>query len=321
MTAASHSARQLAPDLWLLDTLFQGEPGVIASYLLTGPDGLALVDVGSGATLPQLLAAIRATGHAPEEIAHILITHVHLDHAGAAGALLAHTPHAKVYVHHIGAPHLVNPDKLLVSAQRIYGDQMERLWGEILPVPAERMVTLDDETEVRVGQRTLHALYTPGHAIHHVVYYDPAHAAVFTGDVAGVRLEDIPFVRPPTPPPDLNLEDWAASIARIQALRPETLYLPHFGPAPATENHFTQLRERLDAWGALVARGMREGKDDQAIARDLAVASDPEVAEAAAMVGPLGADAVARYELATNYLMSAQGYMRYYRKVHPEALA
>jgi glyoxylase-like metal-dependent hydrolase (beta-lactamase superfamily II) len=322
MTEPATRVKRLAPDLWLLDTLFQGEPGVIASYLLTGPDGLALVDVGSAATLDQLLAAIRATGHQPEEIEHILLTHIHLDHAGATGALLRHAPHARVYVHHIGAPHLINPEKLIVSAARIYGDKMQRLWGEMLPVPEERITLLDEGVEIRVGERTLVALYTPGHAIHHVAFHDTAHSILFPGDVAGVRLEDIAYVRPPTPPPDLNLEDWSASIERLRALRPETLYLPHFGPTAGSDSHFTELRDRLYAWGAIVARGMREGKGDQQLADDLAATADPEVAAIAEASGAGAADgATERYELATNYLMSAQGYMRYYKKTHPEALA
>jgi glyoxylase-like metal-dependent hydrolase (beta-lactamase superfamily II) len=325
MSEPATRVKQLEPDLWLLDTLFQGVPGVIASYLLTGPDGLALVDVGSAVTLDTLLASIRATGHQPEELAHILLTHIHLDHAGATGPLLRHAPHARVYAHHIGAPHLIHPDKLIESATRIYGDQMGRLWGQMLPVPEERISLLDEGVKVRVGERTLRALYTPGHAIHHVAFHDAAHAAIFPGDVAGVRLEDIDYVRPPTPPPDLNLEDWTASIERLRALRPETLYLPHFGPTAGSESHFNELRDRLYAWGEIVARGMREGENDQRLAADLAAAADPEVAQVAAASGAGAAgdaaEAVQRYELATNYLMSAQGYMRYYKKVHPEALA
>ena len=321
MTEPATRVKRLAPDLWLLDTLFQGEPGVIASYLVTGADGLALVDVGSAVTLDTLLASVRATGHQPEEIKHILLTHIHLDHAGATGALLRHTPDARVYVHHIGAPHLINPEKLIVSASRIYGEHMQRLWGEMLPVPEDRITLLDEGVEARVGARTLRALYTPGHAIHHVAFHDAANGDLFPGDVAGVRLEDIDYVRPPTPPPDLNLEDWSASIERLRSLRPKMLYLPHFGPTPGSDQHFTELRDRLYAWGEIVARGMRQGENDQQLAADLAAVSDPEVTEVAAASGSaMTNDAVTRYELATNYLMSAQGYMRYFKKVRPEAL-
>ncbi|HZC06001.1 MAG TPA: MBL fold metallo-hydrolase [Ktedonobacterales bacterium] len=320
MTEPVTRVKRLAPDLWLLDTLFQGEQGVIASYLLTGADGLALVDVGSAATLDTLLASIRATGHQPEEIEHILLTHIHLDHAGATGALLPYMPQARVYVHHIGAPHLINPEKLISSASRIYGDKMHQLWGDMEPVPEERISLLDEGVETRVGGRTLRALYTPGHAIHHVAFHDAAHGDLFPGDVAGVRLEDIDYVRPPTPPPDLNLEDWSASIERLRALRPQTLYLPHFGPTPGSDRHFDELHDRLYAWGDIVARGMRQGENDQQLAADLAAASDPDVAQIASAGGAETDDTVTRYELATNYLMSAQGYMRYYKKTHPEAL-
>lgn len=322
MTEPAPRVRRLAPDLWLLDTLFQDAPGVIASYLLTGPAGLALVDVGSAVTVDRLLAAIWATGHQPEEIEHILLTHIHLDHAGATGVLLPHMPHARVYVHSIGAPHLIRPEKLIESASRIYGDQMQTLWGTMLPVPEERIVALEDGVETRVGERTLTSLYTPGHAIHHVAFYDPAHAAMFPGDVAGVRLEEIAYVRPPTPPPDLNLEDWSTSIERLRTLRPEALYLPHFGPVQGAERHFAELSERLYAWGRIIAQGMRRGENDQQLAHDLAAASDPDVARmASASAADAGEEAVRRYELATNYLMSAQGYMRYYKKIHPEVLA
>lgn len=314
--------RQLAPDLWVIDTLYQGEPGIIASYLLAGQNGLALVDVGSAASLDHLLMGIKSTGHDPADIERILITHVHLDHAGATGALLAHTPRAQVFVHHIGAPHMINPDKLLASATRIYGDQMKTLWGDILPVPAERVTAIDEGAELPAGDRILRALYTPGHAIHHVALHDSAHDAVFTGDVAGVRLEDIPYVRPPTPPPDLDLDEWAASIERLRALRPQTLYLPHYGEVTGDLNaHFDELRARLYEWGDIIRRGMRAGENDVQLASDLAAASDGGVALSAGQAdGGADANAVNRYEMATNYLMSAQGYMRYYRKVRPDLL-
>jgi glyoxylase-like metal-dependent hydrolase (beta-lactamase superfamily II) len=313
-------ARQLADDLWLVDTQFQGERDIIASYLLTGERGLALIDAGSAASVDALLAGIRAAGFNPAEMTHLILTHVHLDHAGAAGPLVRALPHAQVYVHRIGAPHLIDPSRLISSARRIYGDQMEALWGHMEPVPADRLVIVDDGDEMRVGSRTLRALYTPGHAIHHIALYDAAHGVAFPGDVAGVSIEGIDFVRPPTPPPDLSLEDWDASISHLEALRLDRLYLPHFGEVRSVARHFTELRSRLHAWGDIALAGMREGKDALAIAGDFARTSDPDIAAHAHK----GGDAVAamhRYELATNYLMSAQGYIRYYQKHHPELLA
>lgn len=310
-------AERLADDLWILDTLFQGERGVIASYLLAGRESLALVDVGSAASLDTLLAGVRAAGFDPGDITHLLLTHVHLDHAGASGPLVRLLPRAQVFVHRIGAPHLVEPSKLISSAQRIYGSRMHALWGDMEPVPAGRITILDDGDTVRVGGRTLAALYTPGHAVHHVAYCDAARREVFAGDVAGVHLQGVDFVRPPTPPPDLNLEHWSVSIDRLAALNPEVLYLPHFGPVRDVRSHLAQLREHLRQWGELMLAGIRAGKTDAELADDLAASADPEVERAAHIDREM---ALRRYELATNYLMSAQGYVRYYRKHHPELL-
>lgn len=308
-------ARQLADDLWVIDTVFQGEPGVIASYLLTGRYGLALVDVGSAVTVDRLLAGVRAAGYAPEAIEHLVLTHVHLDHAGAAGALLRQMPRARVYVHPLGAPHLTDPARLVESAARIYGEQMQHLWGTVTPVPRERITVLADEEEVRAGERVLRALFTPGHAVHHIAYVDTVRSVAFVGDVAGVRLQDLAYVRPPTPPPDLNLEDWFASLDRLATYRLHAAYLAHFGVMGDVRWGFDELSHRLSAWGELMLAGMRAGKDDQALAEDLAASANPELARVAR-----DAEALRRYELATNYRMSAQGYVRYYRKYHPELL-
>lgn len=312
-------ARQLADDLWLIDTLFRGERNIIASYLLVGHDELALIDVGSAASLNQLLAGVRAAGFDPADITRLLLTHVHLDHAGAAGPLVRALPRAQVYVHRVGAPHLIDPAKLISSASRIYGSQMETLWGRMEPVPADRLVIVDDGDEISISGRTLRALYTPGHAIHHIALYDEAHRVVFPGDVAGVSIEGVGFVRPPTPPPDLSLEDWDSSITRLQALAVDRLYLPHFGEVRSTAQHFSELRNRLHAWGEIALAGLKSGKDDDTIAADIARAANPEIANRARRSTDAAA-AIRQYEMATNYLMSAQGYMRYYRKHHPELL-
>lgn len=308
---------RLADDLWRIDLRHQGHPGVIASYLLTGSAGPALVDVGPGAAVPRLLEGLRAAGVAPEEVEHLVLTHVHLDHAGATGTLLRQMPRARAYVHHIGAPHLIRPEKLVASAARIYGDQMATLWGEMLPVPAERLTEIDEGTTLRAGSRELRALYTPGHAIHHVAFHDAHNGEVFTGDVAGVRVPSGGTVRPPTPPPDLDLEAWETSIARIEALAPRTLYLAHFGPVRDVAPHLAQLRERLRSWGQLVLAGMRAGEPVEQLAARLAGDLD-----AAVMALPPGEreEALDRVELASNHLMAAQGYMRYFTKRHPELL-
>ncbi|MGO8949236.1 MAG: MBL fold metallo-hydrolase [Ktedonobacterales bacterium] len=310
-------AEQLESDLWVIDTLFQGEPGVIASYLLTGAYGPALIDVGSGASVAQLLSGIHAAGVDPGDVAHLILTHVHLDHAGAAGALLSYMPKAQVYVHGLGAPHLVDPSRLLGSAARIYGEAMEQLWGTMEPVPERRIQILMDEQTIRVGSRSLRALYTPGHAVHHLVYFDEGHQELFAGDIAGVRLQGSGFVRPPTPPPDLNLEDWYTSLDRIAELHPDVLYLPHYGRATDVVRHLDQLRRRLGDWGELMLVGIRQEQPDVELANLLAQTANSEIAQS----NSRDETVVARYELASNYLMSAQGYVRYYRKVHPDLLA
>jgi len=312
------AAVRLADDLWMLDTLFQGEPGVVASYLLAGPRGLGLIDTGPASTVGQLLAGVRAAGFAPEEVEHLVVTHVHLDHAGAAGRLARLLPQARVYVHRVGAPHLLDPSRLVASAERIYGERMQALWGTILPVPDGRLVAVEDGDGLAVGARTLRALYTPGHAVHHMALYDAARGDLFAGDLAGVRLPGVAHVRPPTPPPDLALEDWSASLDRVAALAPRTLYLAHFGPVRGVAPHIAELRARLGAWGEAVLAGMRAGEDDAALAHRLEEISRVDLAGAA----PGREDeALRRYELAANYLMSAQGYVRYFRKRHPELLA
>ncbi len=309
-STASGVARRVEDDVWLIDTLYLGEPGVIASYLLEGADGLALVDVGSAATVEHLLAGIVAAGHDPHDIRHVVLTHVHLDHAGATGTLTRLLPDARVYVHPLGARHLIDPSRLLASAARIYGDDMARMWGTTEPVPAERVIEVADGETLSVGGRELVALHTPGHAIHHIAYHASGRAALFAGDVAGVRMEGVRYVRPPTPPPDLNLEDWSASIARLRALGLDRLYLPHFGVATQVDAHLRELEERLYAWGELVQVGMRAGKDTEALVADLVATSEPELAAAA---GGRDVEMRQRYERATNYRMTVQGYERYWR--------
>jgi glyoxylase-like metal-dependent hydrolase (beta-lactamase superfamily II) len=314
------ATRQLANDLWLLDTFYQGQFGIIASYLLTGPSGAALIDVGSAATIDQLVASMRRAGVGPSDIRHVVLTHIHLDHAGAAGQLLRYAPQATVYVHPSGAPHLIDPSRLLQSAERIYGGRMRALWGDVAPIAPGRLHILADGEDVHVGGRTLRALYTPGHATHHIAYHDAERGEVFAGDVAGVRLEGINVVRPPTPPPDLLLEDWYASIERLLALQPRVLFLAHFGEVRDVREHLDVLRERLALWGDRMVQGLRRGLDEDGLTQELAALSMADLAAADAFSGDEDEDLRQRYELAANHRMSAQGYVRYYRKYHPELL-
>lgn len=278
-----------------------GGPGFIASYLLADGDDLALVEAGPASTLDTLLAGIRAAGHDPARLTHVLLTHVHLDHAAGAGQLAVLAPRATVHVHPFGEAHIVDPSRLLASAARLYGDRMQEMWGTMLPVPRERIRILDDGETVRVGGRTLVALETPGHAAHHLAFHDPDAGIVFTGDVGGIRLEGARHVRPPTPPPELDTRAWLASIDKLRAVRPRMLLPTHFGGGTDAEWHLDDLRARLVEWTRLatlhsdpliLAAELRRGAD----AELLAAAGDP--------------DLVRRYATSIPYEMMAAGLLR-----------
>jgi glyoxylase-like metal-dependent hydrolase (beta-lactamase superfamily II) len=303
------TTQQIEPGIFLIDHRFLGVPGVIASYLVADGDDLALIETGPTTTLETLLEGVRACGYDPEAITRVLVTHIHLDHAGSAGVLLQRLPRARFHVHPVGAPHMVDPSKLLVSATRIYGDRMQQLWGEILPVPQDRLEITEDGAEIRVGRRVLRALDTPGHAFHHLAFHEPEVGAVFTGDVAAVRLGGSSYVRPPTPPPELDLELWMQSVARLRALDAQRLLLTHFGAYDDVDRHLDELLARLFGWAGWVEARLAQEPDTTRIAAELREKGDAEIRQAMGEEGlPQG------YELATNYQMTVDGYARYFRK-------
>jgi glyoxylase-like metal-dependent hydrolase (beta-lactamase superfamily II) len=216
----------------LIDLLHLGQPRVIGSWRV----GEVLVDPGPSSCLPVLLDALG--GQPPRAVA---LTHIHLDHAGATGSLLARFPHIEVWVHERGAPHLLDPTRLIMSATRLYGDDMQRLWGEVLPVPAERLRVLHG------GERLdgFQVAYTPGHASHHVCYLHEESGHVFCGDTAGVRIADEGPVLAPTPPPDIDLELWRGSLGLIARWRPRALLSTHFGAYHDVERHLAELSDCL----------------------------------------------------------------------------
>jgi glyoxylase-like metal-dependent hydrolase (beta-lactamase superfamily II) len=201
---------------------------------------------------------------------------------------------------------MIHPERLLMSATRIYGDKMNSLWGAFEPCPAERVTTLDDGDEIRAGDRTLQVLFTPGHASHHIAYYDAERRSVFTGDVGGVRLQGALQVRPPTPPPDIDVEAWHVSVDRLRALEPRILDLTHFGRFTDPERHLDDLVTRLDDWTKWVAGRMAAGASPDTIASELRARSDAGVKEVANQ--PHMARA---YELATPFRMAVDGLSRY----------
>jgi glyoxylase-like metal-dependent hydrolase (beta-lactamase superfamily II) len=302
------SVTELGQGLHAIDLEFQGLPGVIASYLVSQDGDHALIETGPTTTMGALLAGLKHLGVDPIEISKLLVTHIHLDHAGAAGTLIQRYPHLQLYVHQVGAPHMIDPSKLLVSAGRIYGDRMGPLWGEVLPVPEENLQVLQDGTSISIGGHQLTAVYTPGHASHHVAYQQAESGDVFTGDVAGVRLQGFQTIRPPTPPPDIDLEVWCRSLDRIEAMKAKRMLLTHFGPQEKVADHLQQARERLATWASEVERRFTAGIDRDQIVRDLQEFARTDIA------GSDDPTAAERYELATPTFMSVDGLIRYFRK-------
>jgi glyoxylase-like metal-dependent hydrolase (beta-lactamase superfamily II) len=244
-----------------IDLQFRGSPRVIASPLLSGPDGVALIDPGPTSCLPALEAGLRDRGLSLRDVRTLLLTHIHLDHAGATGTILERVPGVRVYVHEVGAPHLVDPAKLLASATRLWGDQMDALWGPFLPVPASQLTALAGGERLEVSGRTLQVAYTPGHAKHHVCLLDEQSGMAYVGDTAGIRVAgDYTFA--PTPAPDIDIAAWHASLDRIEAWRPVSLFLAHFGPVMPARAHLARYRAALDAQAEAVRVLMKSGRTE-----------------------------------------------------------
>jgi glyoxylase-like metal-dependent hydrolase (beta-lactamase superfamily II) len=244
----------LASGLDYVDLNFLGRPQIIATGILHGPPGVALVDPGPATTIATLTKALETKGIRFGDVRQILVTHIHLDHSGGVGSILEQYPHIEVIVHGRGAPHLADPSKLLASAGRLYTADMERLWGDVKPVPAARLRVVEGGETLSIVGREIKVEYTPGHASHHVSYLDTASRVAFVGDTAGIRKGSGAYVMPPTPPPDIDLEAWRASERKILAWDPDTLFLTHFGPHHGARQHFQAMFENIEAWSRTVRR-------------------------------------------------------------------
>jgi glyoxylase-like metal-dependent hydrolase (beta-lactamase superfamily II) len=293
-----------------LDLNFLGHQDVIACGLLDGGRrGAALVDPGPTTTLAGLQAALGARGRSLSDIEAILVTHIHLDHAGGTGAIVRDHPGVTVYVHERGATHLADPSRLMQSATRLYGEQMERLWGEMVPVPAERLHVLRGGERIAVAGRDVSVEYTPGHASHHVSYFDQETRTAFVGDTGGIRVGAWPLVLPPTPPPDIDLEAWRASLDVIEAWDARQVFVTHFGGFADPRAHLESLREWLGEVAALARAVLSDGtlaEDDRATAFSEALRR--RIAERA------GEEAAAACARAVSFGQCWQGLARYYRK-------
>lgn len=300
--------------VWTVDTFHNGLPGTIAVFLVPLPTGgFAMVESGPGVTLENVVAGVGAAGWELAELRAVLLTHIHLDHAGAAGALAARTD-AEVVVHGIGAPHLADPARLVNSARRIYGEAMDELWGPMQSVPRERLHVVEGGESLELGGLRVRVLHTPGHASHHVSYLLPD-GTLFTGDSAGIRLPGSPLTRPALPPPELALEAWQESVERMREARPGRLFLTHFGEVTPADAHLAELPERNRRWAEEVLAGLQAGEDDAELVARIERLEDEELEQVGANAGVR-----LRNKVTSDAAMTVMGAARYWRKHHPERL-
>ena len=289
-----------------LDLEFQGKSGVIAAYLLPHTRGAALIETGPGSTQATLIRRLSDHGYNPSDITDVFLTHIHLDHAGASGWLARHG--ARIHVHPVGAPHLLDPSRLLASAARIYGDHMDSLWGEFLPVPPERLTTVLDGEWIEINGLRILPLDTPGHARHHMAYlYEDI---CFSGDIGGVRLCGLPALRVPMPPPEFHLEDWRHSLSKLSSHPISAIAPTHFGIYRDPGWHLanmTKLLDEVETWMSvhfLQNPPLEELKTRFASWLDSKADSDQ-----------LDDWTRQAYELANPSFMSIEGMQRYWRKI------
>jgi glyoxylase-like metal-dependent hydrolase (beta-lactamase superfamily II) len=272
--------------------LHHGAPGIIASYLLESEEGPAIFDCGPTTCVAHLKAGLAERGLQLPDVRHLLLSHIHLDHAGAAGVLVREHPGLQVHVSEVGAPHVIDPAKLEASARRLYGDAFDVLWGELAPVPAENVHVVGD----RVAG--LECFPTPGHAWHHVSFLD-GDGTLYAGDAAGVRIGSGSFVLPPCPPPELDLGAWEHTLEEIERRAPERLALIHFGAFDDVQEHLAGMRDTLRRWAERVEDGMDEETFVAAARFDVA-RTDPGLAD--------------DYDRAAPYWHHFRGLERYWRK-------
>jgi glyoxylase-like metal-dependent hydrolase (beta-lactamase superfamily II) len=290
---------------------FQGRPQAIASYLIRSGDAIVLVESGPGSTIAGLEAGLTSEGLTPRDVTHLLLTHIHLDHAGAAGWLARQG--AEVFVHPVGAPHLLNPERLIASATRIYGDRMETLWGEFLPVSEDKLHVVRDSQEIVIGHLKFIPINTPGHAEHHYAYI--FEDICFSGDVGGVRIPGFQYLRIPMVPPELHLERWHESINRLRMQKFTHIAPTHFGIYDDPAWHLREVEKGLYDAERWIEKMMAEDPNPPIDA--LRESFTTWMVEQGAAFG-LSEDVVKAFGLANPPGMSADGLLRYWKKVRME---
>ncbi len=311
--------QELGEGRLLLDLDFHNQPGIIGSYLIPEEEGWAAVETGPASCREAFLRGLAEAGIAPVEVRDVFVTHIHLDHAGGVGALADSLPNATFHVHHVGLPHLVDPSRLIASAHRVWGEAGMALWGEIQPLPAARAHALQGgERFALKGGKFLSVLDTPGHANHHLAFYDSGLEGVLTGDGAGVLLPGARHIRPALPPPELDVEKLLASLEKMRSWAPQRILFSHFGPAPRGMERLLEAAESVRWWVRIAEAAQQKDPSIHAIAQAL------EAADAERSLTDGEQSLVSRKSnLISNYEMAAMGLSRYLSRrpsgppVHP----
>jgi len=298
---------QLTPDTRLIDLQFQGRARAIASAAIETPAGVLIVDPGPSSCRRRLMAELAEAGIGPGGVHGLLLTHIHLDHAGASGTLVREHPHWKVYVHERGAQHLIDPGKLLASATRLYGDQMDRLWGEFAPVPASSVTLLKGGERLAFGSRRIEVEILKGHATHHVGYFDQTTGIAYAGDTAGIRVAEDPYVFPPTPPPDIDLDQWRETVGLMRRREPTGIFITHFGYKRDPATHLDALDAEIEYWGRFSGELLASGRDAQTLGQEFIEGI------VARMTATIGAERAAAYIAAAPLSHCWAGLVRYWQ--------
>jgi len=290
-----------------IDLHFRGSTRVIATAVLSGSDGVTLIDPGPTSCLPALEQGLRDRGLTLRDVRTLLLTHIHLDHAGATGTIVERVPGINVYVHERGAPHMIDPARLLASATRLYGDRMDTLWGAFQPVPADRVTALKGGEQLSLAGTGIRVAYTPGHAKHHVSYFDEQSGIAYVGDTAGVKVSG-DYLIAPTPPPDIDLEAWQDSLDIIDAWQPVSLFLTHFGEVTPARAHLARFRTTVATAASAVRELMKTPGTDDELAHRFAEQMRRDVRK------ELPEQAARAAELAAPFDQLWQGLARYWQK-------
>ena len=304
---------RVADGITAIDTFMGGRARYTAAYLLDAGEP-TLVETGPGTSVEPVAAALGHLGIGPDGLAHVVLTHIHLDHAGGVGELSRRFPNATVWVHERGAPHLVDPTRLVASTARAWGEaEMRELFGPTAPIEGARVRPLRDTDVIALGDRELAVLDTPGHASHHVALVDSRTGAVFTGDALGIHVPDLPVLRPATPPPEFDLDRYVTSIARIREAARSILLFAHFGPLADVQATCDLAIRRVRDWAGVAERAMRGTEDPEELAALLerAALDDIETGAEATLDLEVLED---RLRLLSSVRMNAQGLARYWRE-------